>query len=113
MSEFEIRMAEGSTLASGMHRDTTEGKTDYTLIRNGPMFERWAEHLTKGAALHGKRNWLKADSLADYERFVESAARHFEQWLQWQRDEDHAAGVFFNINGAEYVREIIDAQASS
>lgn len=90
--------------ASGMRRDVEDGKPDYTLVRDGPMFERYAAHLTKGAEKYGRRNWQLASSQEEYERFMRSAARHFEQWLHGDRDEDHAAAVFFNINAAEYVR---------
>ena len=88
---------------SGMVRDTTEGKVDYTLVLDGPMFKRWAEHLTKGAVKYKKRNWMQANGEAEYDRFRESALRHFLQWIEGDRDEDHAAAVMFNINGAEYV----------
>ena len=88
---------------SGMQRDVTEGKTDYSLVLDGPMFDRWATHLTKGAKKYEKRNWMKADGAGEYERFRESALRHFLQWFKGESDEDHASAVFFNINGAEYV----------
>lgn len=88
---------------SGMRRDVTGGKVDYTLLRDGPMFERWAELLMRGAVKYDPRNWMKATGEAELARFRESAARHFEQWLRGDTDEDHAAAVFFNINGAEYV----------
>lgn len=91
--------------ASGMRRDTEEGKTDFTLALDGPMFERYATHLTKGAAKYGRRNWQLAESTEEYERFKRSAFRHFVQWLRGDRDEDHAAAVWFNINAAEYVRD--------
>jgi hypothetical protein len=90
---------------SGMVRDTEDGKPDFTLIRKGPMFRRWAEHLTKGAIKYGRHNWTNACSEEEYERFQRSAARHFEQWLNGERDEDHAAAVMFNLNAAEYVRD--------
>jgi hypothetical protein len=79
------------------------------------MFERWAAHLTKGAAKYpdvepGKANWtLAADSEA-LVRFKRSAFRHFWQWLNGDTDEDHAAAIFFNVNGAEYVKERIAAR---
>lgn len=91
--------------ASGMVRDVTDGKTDYSLIYDGPMIDRWAEHLTKGAKKYAERNWMKAAGVEEMERFRKSAARHFRQWLRGERDEDHAAAVYFNINGAEYVRD--------
>lgn len=89
---------------SGMVRDTDAGKVDYALALDGPMFQRYAEHLTKGALKYEKRNWMKADDAAALERFRASALRHFLQWFRGDMDEDHAAAVIFNLNGAEYVR---------
>jgi len=106
MSEFQVKdSGQRQQFASGMVRDVTEGKTNYLLIRSGPMFQRWAEHLTKGAVKYSEDNWLKAEGEAELKRFTASAARHFEQWLAGDRSEDHAAAVFFNLNGAEYVRD--------
>lgn len=90
---------------SGMVRDVTEGKVDFSLILDGPMFDRWAAHLTKGAQKYSKRNWMLASGDGEYNRFKESALRHFLQWYRGETDEDHAAAVFFNINGAEYVKD--------
>ena len=90
---------------SGMVRDVTEGKIDFTLIMDGPMFDRWAEHLTAGAKKYAARNWMQANGEAELDRFRESALRHMIQWFRGDTDEDHAAAVFFNINGAEYVKE--------
>lgn len=89
--------------ASGMVRDICDDKTNWLLVRDGPMLERWAVHLSMGAKKYDARNWMLAAGEEEYERFRESAARHFEQWLQLKRNEDHAAATFFNINGAEYV----------
>lgn len=89
----------------GMVRDTAEGKVDYLLTRDGPMYERWAAHLTAGARKYTKRNWMRASGVLELTRAKESALRHFEQWLRGDTDEDHAAAVFFNINQVEYVLE--------
>jgi hypothetical protein len=94
----------------GMVRDTADNKTDYSLPLNGPMFERWATHLTKGATKYpdtkpGSPNWMLASGEEEYVRFRKSAVRHFIQWYSGQTDEDHAAAVLFNINGAEYVKD--------
>jgi hypothetical protein len=97
---------------SGMVRDVTEGKINYLLIRSGPMFKRWAAHLTKGAKKYSEDNWLKAAGPAELKRFRESAARHFEQWLEGDRSEDHASAIMFNITGVEYVLEKIPARRS-
>lgn len=90
---------------SGMQRDVTEGKPRFDLVFDGPMLERYAEHLRKGALKYNPRNWMKAASDEEMERFRESAARHFAQWMAGNTDEDHAAAVFFNINGYEYVKQ--------
>ena len=89
---------------SGMQRDLSTDKTDYTLVLDGPMFQRWAIHLTKGAKKYHKRNWMKAAGPEELNRFRESALRHFLQWYWDEDDEDHAAAVFFNINGAVYTK---------
>lgn len=87
---------------SGMVRDVDTDKTNFALIADGPMLVRWAEHLTKGAKKYAARNWMLASGVEEYNRFRESAFRHFMQWYLGEDDEDHAAAVFFNINGAEY-----------
>jgi len=89
---------------SGMQRDVETGKKDYSLVLGGPMFERWAALLTRGAVKYERNNWMKARGNAEEERFVRSAFRHFIQWMNGETDEDHASAVYFNINGAEYVR---------
>lgn len=101
---------------SGMVRDVTTGKTDFTTLRNGPMFRRWAAHLTAGEIKYpdpepGVANWTRAAGKEELARFRKSAARHFEQWLNGEHDEDHAAAVFFNINGYEFVKAKLEAEA--
>lgn len=90
---------------SGMVRDVCDDKINFLLTRDGPMLKRWAIHLSNGAKKYSKRNWMQAEGEAELERFRESACRHFEQWLAGDDDEDHAAAVIFNINGAEYTKE--------
>lgn len=88
--------------SSGMRRTEKGGKVNYLLIRSGPMYERWAVHMTRGAL---GDNWLLAAGGEELRHFRESALRHMEQWIAGKTDEDHAAAIFFNINGAEYVKE--------
>lgn len=110
-SEFTIKdSGERATFASGMVRDTSAGKIQYHRVLEGPMFHRWAVHLTKGAVKYpdnedGTANWTKASGTAELRRFKESAVRHFIDWMNNVTDEDHAAAVLFNINGAEYVKQ--------
>lgn len=103
--QFSIKdSGQRQEFSSGMVRDVANDKTNVALVFDGPMLWRWAVHLTKGAIKYAKRNWMKAAGDEEYERFRESAARHFAQWYNGEQDEDHAAAVFFNINGAEYVK---------
>lgn len=105
MDDFTVK-DEGvrKTFASGMQRNEDSTKIKYDLVLDGPMFVRWAVHLTKGANVYADRNWMQAESDEELARFRRSAMRHFIQWWQGDTDEDHAAAVLFNINGAEYVR---------
>ncbi len=96
--------------ASGSLRDTTEGKIDYSRALDGPMFERLAIHLTKAESKYpdvrpGFQNWMLISTEEELVRYRKSAVRHFIQWLRGDTDEDHAAAVFFNINGVEYIKE--------
>lgn len=91
--------------SSGAVRSETEGKIDYSLVLDGPLFERLAIHLTKAAPEKGKRNWMNAHTQEDYDRFRESFVRHVFQFLQGDESEDHAAAIAFNLNGLLYVRE--------
>lgn len=108
----------------GMVRDTGEGKLRPDLVRDGPMLLRWIKHLTNGAVKYAARNWMLGLGKEACERYLESADRHFFIWYTWRkyginiedpqnptRDpllEDHAAAVFFNINGVEYVIDCRD-----
>lgn len=98
------------THASGMKRDANpDGAIEYSNILHGPMFDRWAAHLTKAKVKYpdvapGQPNWTLGANQEDYLRFKESAFRHFRKWMRGDTDEDHAAAVMFNLNGAEYVK---------
>lgn len=98
----------------GGHRDAEAGKPRFDLLRplNVPhsqqLLTRWAALMGRGAEHYGDRNWERMNDAKALDRFRSSAARHFEQWLTGERDEDHAVATFFNIQGAEYVRGAID-----
>jgi len=103
---------ERENLANGMVRSPAAGKANWLLVTKGPLLKRWMELLGRGAKAYGANNWtlaLSATNLADRaktkERYMESAARHFFQWLNGDRDEDHAAAVVFNLNGYEAMVE--------
>lgn len=94
---------------SGMIRDKREDKDNFYLILpldmpySEQMLTRWAQLMTRGGVKYSPRNWEKAGGEAEYHDFKASAMRHFIQWICGETDEDHAAAVYFNIQGAEYV----------
>lgn len=96
--------------STGMQRDTTKGKQLWSLLIpllipfRETMLYRWVMLLTRGAEKYSSRNWEKARTPEELDRFKDSAFRHFMQWFNGETDEDHAAAVYFNINGAEYVK---------
>lgn len=98
-----------SEYASGMVRDTQEGKPRFHLMLplgvpfDEQMLTRLAALMERGMDKYGWRNWEKADSDEELIRFKESAFRHFVQWLTGEDDEDHAAAVMFNVIAAETV----------
>src|SRR5437763_1961822 len=97
MGDFAVKdSGQRQQFASGMVRDITEGKVDWHRTADGPMLRRWATHLTKAKAKYidvepGKPNWTLAAGAEEYERFRQSAFRHFMQWYYGDTDEDHAA----------------------
>lgn len=106
MSNFETKdSGKREQYKSGMVRDVSSDKIDYSLIYDGPMLKRWAELLTRGAIKYNKRNWMLSNGQEELERFRESAARHFTQWMNGETDEDHAGATYFNINCYEYLKE--------
>ena len=111
MSDFVVKdSGKRHTFGGGMQRDTQEGKIDWWRTRIGPMLKRFAIHLTKGADKYpdispGVPNWTLAAGEEELMRFRASADRHFAQWMNGDTDEDHASATYFNINGAEYMKE--------
>jgi hypothetical protein len=111
LNEFVVKdSGKRQVFEGGMQRDTQEGKIDWWRIYVGPIVERLAIHVTKGAVKYpditpGVPNWTLAAGEEEAHRFKASAARHFAQWMRGDDDEDHGAAVVFNINGFEYVKE--------
>lgn len=99
---------------SGMVRDTEEGKARFDLlVPLGVPYEkqiltRFADLLARGAEKYSARNWEKADSQAELDRYKSSAFRHFMQWITGETDEDHAAAVMFNIMCYETIKDRVD-----
>ena len=99
---------------SGMKRDTQEGKPRFDLCnplncpKDSNLYYRWAMLMGRGCTKYGERNWEKANSKEELERFKASASRHFQQWLNnYDKEEDHAAAVLFNIQAYEWLKKKI------
>lgn len=99
---------------SGMVRDKQDDKARFDLMRpkcvpyRAQFMTRVAELMTRGAVKYGFRNWEKANSQDEIERFEASAERHLEQYLAGETDEDHAAAVVFNLLAAETTKWRMD-----
>jgi hypothetical protein len=89
--------------ASGMVRDTQEGKPRFDLVEMDLLW-RIAGLYGRGAVKYSPNNWRKAKGKAELDRFKESAIRHFMQWFRGDTDEDHAAAVYFNIAGHDWLK---------
>jgi len=106
MSKFEVKdSGKREEYKGGMVRDTADGKINYALALDGPLFERLSIHLTKAAKKYGRGNWLLAGGEEELKRFKDSAVRHFFQWYSGMEDEDHFSATIFNLNAYEYLKE--------
>ena len=99
---------ERQEFGSGMKRDTQNGKPRYDLIPT-QMMKRLAELMGRGAEKYGERNWEKADSNEELERFKASGFRHFMQWINGEEDEDHCSAVVFNLWAYETIKKKIES----
>jgi hypothetical protein len=104
MSEFETKdSGERKQFDSGMQRDSEKGKPAFNLMLplgvpyKDQMLTRFAMLLARGSKKYEKRNWERANSEDELERFKESAFRHFMQWACDETDEDHASAIMFNV----------------
>lgn len=89
---------------TGAQRDTSIGKGRYDLI--SPIsIKRLAIVMEKGAKKYDERNWEKGMPLT---RFLDSAKRHIDQYLEGLRDEDHLGHAMFNIMACIHIEEMIN-----
>lgn len=105
---------ERQVFSGGMMRDVQTGKLDIWRVFVGPLVERLADHLTKGATKYPDvtplvPNWTLAAGPEEMARFKASAARHFWQWFNNVSDEDHFAATVFNMNGFEETKRKLEA----
>lgn len=92
----------------GFQRDVEKGKARFDLLLpadvpyEAQFLTRVAELLARGAEKYNDRNWEGARD-EDLPRFRSSAFRHFMQWMNGEKDEDHAAAVVFNLLAHETI----------
>lgn len=102
--------------STGMQRDTEDGKARFDLLfplgvpYSEQFLTRIAELMTRGAVKYVPRNWERANTDEEMERFRSSAARHFMQWMTGDTDEDHASAVFFNLLAFETTKYKMERQ---
>lgn len=112
MSQFKTKdSGERVEFASGMRRDVDTGKPRYDLIPTMPL-KRLAELYARGAEKYGDENWTLADSPEELKRFRASAMRHLYQWINGERDEDHAIAVVWNIFAYLYIEDKLFGELS-
>lgn len=88
--------------ASGMVRDTQEGKPRYDLIPTEGL-RRLADLYARGAEKYDDDNWKKGQP---FSRAYASLFRHMIQWREGDRSEDHLAAVAWNAMALMYYEEV-------
>lgn len=81
------------THTGGFKRENKEAKVDFTLIPTD-VLTKVALHFTRGAKVHGRDNWKKAQ---DITTFKQSAFRHLIAVLEDNQDEPHAEALIWNM----------------
>lgn len=100
---------ERGVFESGMMREPEAGKPRFDLlIPDGVPYEaqfltRMAALMARGAEKYEDRNWEQGNSDKELRRMKSSAFRHFMEWYCGEADEDHAAGLVFNVLGHETI----------
>jgi len=111
MPDFVVKdSGKRQEFASGMRRDTAEGKPRFDLlVADGVPYEeqilyRDAMVMARGMEKYGAKNWQRANSGEEMDRFKASAYRHFMQWFCGVEDEDHASQLRFNVFAYESIK---------
>lgn len=87
--------------ASGMVRDTQEGKPRYDLIPVSSL-KRLANLYMRGAVKYDDNNWMKGQP---YSRTYASLFRHMMAWREGDRSEDHLSAVAWNAFALMYYED--------
>jgi len=88
---------------SGAVRDTRENKGRYDLI--SPIaLRRLAVVYEKGTKKYSDRNWERGMPIG---RYLDSAIRHIQQYIEGYREEDHLAQSVWNLFCVLHTEEMI------
>ena len=104
--------------STGMRRDLQTGKPRFDLCialdqkYDESLLGRWACLMGRGADKYGERNWELSSTLEEFKRFKASLARHFQQFIQGEEDEDHAAAICFNLNAMLRLMDVLNINAN-
>ena len=99
------------TYSSGMKRDVDAGKPRYDLIPPA-MLRRLADLYARGSVKYGDRNWEKANTAEERDRFKASAFRHFMAWIEGlDTGEDEAVATVWNVFAFETIKEQVEGEA--
>ena len=92
---------ERTEFASGAVRDMHKGKGRFDLM---PMcvLMRLARHYENGCEKYGERNWEKG---IPAHSFADSAFRHFTEYMDGMKDEDHLIAAIWNLCGLSWTEE--------
>ena len=92
------------TFQSGAIREKASGKGRYDLI-SPIMLQRLAIVMELGSKKYQDRNWELGMPL---HRYIDSALRHINQYLEGMRDEDHLAQAIFNLMACMHTQDVIE-----
>lgn len=119
MTDFETKdSGERQQWSSGMMRDVQKGKPRFALMwtklqpYEDQMLTRYARLLARGAEKYDDRNWEEGSGQEELDYAYESLSRHVAQLICGERDEDHAAAVWFNTQLIEYLRWRMEMDAN-
>ena len=84
-------------------REPTKGKGRYDLVSPFAI-DRLAKWMELGSFKYADRNWEKGG--IPFSRFTDSALRHLNKFLMGMEDEDHLAGVMYNIMAIMHFQEL-------
>jgi hypothetical protein len=78
---------------TGANRDLSSGKGRFDLLPP-QVLRALAIHYEKGCIKYGERNWEKGIPIS---RYMDSAMRHFLQFLDGMDDENHLIAALWNL----------------